>query len=174
MGFIPSCRSINTLRSGRISILPYYSMGVRKRKASKAPAPPRACASGKKSESIRRKRFSFEPKCAIIGAHWSAPGSARELSPTSAMAACPHHGRAREGRSPLASNRLRRPARRRRVLIFAPGNPISQSKNRFHAIFACAAKRREQKLEGVVGGAESKGFCGFRPWAKLPRLKLKI
>ena len=47
-------------------------------------------------------------------------------------------------------------------------------KNRFLAILACVAKRREQKLEGVAGGAESAGFCGFALRAKLPRLKLKI
>ena len=82
--------------------------------------------------------------------------------------------RAREGQSPLTKNRARRRVRRARVLIFAPGNPISQSKNRFLAIFACVAKRREQKLEGVAGGAESAGFCGFALQAKLPRLKLKI
>ena len=45
--------------------------------------------------------------------------------------------------------------------VFASGNPISQSKNRFLAIFACVAQRREQKLERVAGGAESAGFCGF-------------
>ena len=33
-------------------------------------------------------------------------------------------------------NRSRRPARRERVLIFASGNPISQSKNRFLAVSA--------------------------------------
>ena len=38
--------------------------------------------------------------------------------------------------------------------------PISQSKNRFLEIFACAVKRRERKLERAAGGAKSTGFCG--------------
>ena len=38
--------------------------------------------------------------------------------------------------------------------VFASGNPISQSKNRFLAIFACVAQRREQKLERVVVAGE--------------------
>ncbi len=38
--------------------------------------------------------------------------------------------------------------------------PISQSKNRFLEIFACAVKRRERKLERAAGDAKSTGFCG--------------
>lgn len=45
--------------------------------------------------------------------------------------------------------------------ISASENPISQSKNRFLAIFACVAQRRGQKLERTAGGAESCRFSGF-------------
>ncbi len=44
--------------------------------------------------------------------------------------------RAREAEALSHINRSRRPARRERVLIFASGNPISQSKNRFLAVSA--------------------------------------
>lgn len=36
-----------------------------------------------------------------------------------------------------------------------------QALKRFPVIFACATQRRGQKLERVVGGAESCRFCGF-------------
>ena len=77
-------------------------------------------------------------------------------------------------------NRLRRRVRRRRALIFASGNPISQSKNRFLAQFAARVFQRKLKqiVVGVVvaGERSSPARCRasnsqfepwqFRPWAK--------
>ena len=61
-------------------------------------------------------------------------------------------------------NRARRPVRRARVLIFAPGNPISQSKNRFLAV---SAPGNPKDFSGNCGGGGSGGG------AELPRHKAK-